>query len=510
MERPTTIRRAAIGIALIVLFSKGIGFIREMVIAFHFGTGSAYDIYLIGISVPIAAYTLFGATVTNLFVPEYARAKLASNREEAMKAVWGRFLIIVAAATAGVAIIIIAAPMIIRAIAPGLEAERYDSAAFVTRMGACIILFGLFEGFFRAVLNAEKRFLIPASSSLVFNAVIIASIVVFAGALSTEAILYGLVAGFFLQMAVVFIPFMRLTFPLALRGGFTGLGAGKFMAAVAGMLLIETVAQLYSIVDRFFASGMDAGVVSALGYMYLLITLPVLIFASALSTAIFPYLSDSHAAADAPRRNRLIMQGTCVSLLMAAPAVITLWIFGEEVISILFQRGAFDEHSVALTHNLLTYYAFSLPGQFVIYLFSRVHYATGRNGLLLILVSTALALKVLVAGVTVGTIGMAGLGWSAIISYNAGGVLMIAVAGRSVGQLNYRLFFGYALKVMVASAAMSTVAWALHYYLFQGEPPTPTVVIHLALSLTVSTGIYGVICYILKLQRLPGDATARP
>ena len=57
-DKISTLKQATIGIALLVLISKGIGFLREMVIAYKFGTSIEYDVYLVSISIPVAIYTL--------------------------------------------------------------------------------------------------------------------------------------------------------------------------------------------------------------------------------------------------------------------------------------------------------------------------------------------------------------------------------------------------------------------------------------------------------------------
>jgi putative peptidoglycan lipid II flippase len=78
---PTSIQRVTVGIALLVLLSKGIGFVREIIIAYRFGTGIEYDVYLVAVSVPIALFSLFGYAFGNLFIPQYGYAVASGDKK---------------------------------------------------------------------------------------------------------------------------------------------------------------------------------------------------------------------------------------------------------------------------------------------------------------------------------------------------------------------------------------------------------------------------------------------
>jgi putative peptidoglycan lipid II flippase len=283
--RRQSIEQATIGIVLLVLVSKAVGFAREMIIAYKFGTGIVYDTYLIGVSIPLALYTLAGYAFSNLFIPRYSYAASGEDRRSGLRSFWSDVNLSILVAVAVTVGIIAFAPHIIRLIAPGLDDAHVPEAVFIARVSSVIVILGVLEAFFRSVLNAEKNFLIPAAGPILANLVLITIIIGFAGRISTLAILYGVVAGYTAHALLVFVPFSRTGIFRYFHAQFVQRKTGVFVATAAIILVIEAASQVYAVVDRYFASEMVAGVVSALGYAYMLSALPTAIFAYALSTA---------------------------------------------------------------------------------------------------------------------------------------------------------------------------------------------------------------------------------
>ncbi len=456
-----SIKQTTIAIALLVLVSKAIGFVREIVIAYRFGTGLEYDTYLIAISIPMALYTLIGYSFTNMFIPAYSQAVMADDRQTAFRSLAARFTVSLAAAAAVTLVLIAIAPYLLRLIAPGLPESRLDEAVLITRISSVIILFAVMEAYFRSALNAEKQFLLPAGAPIMANVVMIAAIVGFAGRLSTRAVLWGLVCGYLVQVAVNFLPFRRLgAGAVSLRLKFEKNMSAFFSAAVI-ILLIESAWQVYALVDRFYASSMPPGIVSALGYSYLLIMIPVSILAYALSTALFPYLSEAFAQNDPARSAHLLERGITVSLLLAVPATVICWVYCEPLVTVFFRRGEFNRQSVEYTSQLLKFSALGLSGQFLLWIMSRAFYATGRNGLLFWLVAAAVLIKIGAAAAMVGPFGFIGLAASSSISYSIGGIGSVVVAAISIARIDGRAVLVYVGKVGLAGAAAWGVAAGL-------------------------------------------------
>jgi len=511
--RSQSIKQATIGIALLVLISKGIGFLREIIIAYRFGTTIEYDVYLVAVSIPIALYSLFSYAFSNLFIPNYSQAVSGVDKESGLKAVWADFNLSLLAATVAMLSLIALAPQIIRLIAPGFHAAHLPEAALIMRVSAVIIILAVFEAFFRSVLNAEKSFLIPAAGPILANAFIIGAIVFFGGSLSTHAILYGLVLGYLAQTLMVYVPFRKIKILDHFHVGFLRDHSGKFITAALIILIIESASQVYAIVDRYFASGMDAGVVSALGYTYLLIMLPVAIFAYALSTALFPYVTDAFVGQDRGRGAYLLTRGITVSLLLALPTTMILWVFSDEIVILLFRRGAFNMQSVVHTATLLKYMALGLSGQFIIWVMTRPYYAARKYGVLIAYVGVALATKTVISIIGVKSWGYIGLAVASSISYTAAAALLLLSARRMLTRVDAGCILVYFIKVLIATAAGYFAARLMYGLTVAGQDGFGRLAVGLSAAMAVTILAVLAVGYVLnipEIRDLPGIMRRRP
>ncbi len=499
-QRSESITRATLAIAALVLISKAIGFVREMVIAYEFGTGAAYDVYLIAVSIPVAVYALVGYALSNLFVPRYSQAAIAPDRPTALQSLWGDFNLLAAGAVAVMVAIIVAAPQLLRLIAPGLDVRYVNDATLITRVSSVIILMAVAEAFFRSALNAEKQFVIPAAGPIVANVVMIGSIALFSGRLSTRAILFGVVAGYLAQALVNFVPFRRLEIARFFHLRISARQRRTFVAVAAAILMIEGSYQVHTIVDRYFASSMDAGIVSALGYASLLFLLPITIFAYALSTAIFPFLSDAFVGGDPKRSGYLLSRGVAVSVLVAIPTTVIMWLFADQIVTLFFQRGAFGRQSVINTAVLVRYLALGLIGQFLLWLLSRAYYAAGKLAILGIQVAVMLIVKVAAAVLLVGPLGSIGLAASSSISYSCGALLLLATAGRYLAPIDGRGLMRYVAKVVLASAAGGGAMYWWSRRVFVPADTTLALLSAVVSGVAVMVGVSAAVAYLLRVS----------
>jgi len=495
-----SIQRATILLALLVLLSKIIGFGREMIIAYQFGTSAEYDTYLLAVSVPVALYVLIGYAVTNLVIPEYGLARSGADTGSLLNLLWRNInfsLAVIAAVAAGLAL---GASRWIPLIAPGLDPNRLPEAVFIARISSLVVVFGLLEAVFRSIVNAEKQFIIPAFGPICANVVMIASIVSFSGRISTHAILYGLVGGYLVQMLVVFIPFVRTGVMAFFQGKIVHRGLQSFGAMALVILIIEGSWQVLSIIDRYFASSMEAGIISALGYAYLLISLPTSIFAYALSTVIFPHFTDAVASGDVQRSSHLLTRGITVSLLMATPIIVIIWVGAEGLVTVALRRGAFDQQSVTHTSELLKYFSLGLAGQFLLWTISRAYYAARRFGVLLLQVAAVLIIKIVCAAAAVAWLGYTGLAVSSSISYLAGAAILVLCADRTLARLDWKALVLYVVKLCVASAATGLAAHVLYRRLILPGQPWLEMSGWLALVVVGAGLVFMAIAYMLHIS----------
>ena len=497
-----TIKRATIGIALMVLLSKGVGFLREMIIAYRFGTGIDYDVYLIAVSIPMALYSLFGYAFSNLFIPTYGYAVSGADKKSALRALWSDFNFSLIAAVALTVGIILMAPAILRMIAPGLAAEYLPEAVMIIKVSSVVVILAVLEAFFRSVLNAEKHFLIPAAGPLMANLILIIFILLFAGRISTRAILYGLVVGYACQVIVTALAFRKTAMPGFFQWRLLRKHTDNLFETAVVILAVASALQVYSIADRYFASSMSPGIVSAFGYATLLVMMVVDIIAFAFSTAIFPYLIDAFAGKDRVRGTYLLHRGIRMSLLFAMPLTVVMWVFSDKLILLLFQRGAFDLQSVEYTSRILKYFSLSLTGQFILMFMSRVYYAAHKQALLALAVMIGVAVKIILAAPAIKLYGYIALPITSSIGYTLAALVLIMAGNRFLLSVDWKNLLKYFIKLAVAASITYFVAMALMGSLVADKSSFGSLLLILPVAIGISLATFLAMGFVMRVDEI--------
>lgn len=351
---------AAVVLVLATLLCKIAGFIREVVIAAHFGTHADYDIFLVALTVPTLIYGMTRYTLPNVFIPIFSKFKINSGERRAWSFFWS-FLNLNMAVFFSLAFLIFAlAPELVKIVAPGLNPNQLRVAAALLKVAVIIVILGGIETVLRSLLHSYKHFIYPALAPLFYNLAIIIFVIYLTEGMGTRSLLWGFVSGILLQMMVVSFAFLKRKGKFSFQPRIYEEGIKEFAKVAFLILAIESCGQLYLVVDRFIASGLPAGSISALNYANLLFRVPLSVFALALSTAIFPFLTE-----EAVRRNwsglgDIFFKSMSKIVFLTIPITFFLLLFPKQIVAIIYQRGAFDSQSTLMTSKALVFYALGL------------------------------------------------------------------------------------------------------------------------------------------------------
>jgi putative peptidoglycan lipid II flippase len=229
----------------------------------------------------------------------------------------------------------------------------------------------------------------------------------------------------------------------------------------------------------------------------------VSILAYALSTVLFPYLSESFAQRDPTRSAYLLERGITASLLLAVLAAIICWVYSVPLVTVVFRRGEFNRQSVEYTAWLLKYSALGLAGQFLIWIMSRAFYAAGRNLLFLGLAALMMAVKIGAAAVMVSSFGFIGLAASTSLSYTVGAFLAVIVASVYITRIDGRAVLLYVIKVAAAGAAAWGTAWGVARLMAgDGRGGFGASITVLAVGATATLLVFGAAAYLLNVPEV--------
>lgn len=355
-----TLRRGATTIASATAVSRVLGYGREFLMAQFFGTSMATDAWLMASVLPNLLFGALYGAVANLVVPLYVESQKSSKRNYSKSFLQEVFTLLTVLAVAIGLGGFIEAPRIIHALAPGFSGREYVLTVSMTRIMMPTVVFWLWAGLFSALLQAMDFYAPPAWAPVAMNIVRITAIVTLASLMGIRGVAWGFTAGVVSQVAILLVSLSRHRVPLQFRWSFSHPLTRRLVRLAMPVILTSLTGAIGIIVDRIFASGLQTGTIAALNYSYLLVQLPFGLIVLPLITPIFTRMSHLQAEWRHKEWRNLVAKSSVALAGIAVVAGLLLFLARALLINILYQHGAFNQHSTALTAGILPYFDIGL------------------------------------------------------------------------------------------------------------------------------------------------------
>lgn len=406
------------------LAGKVLGVVRELTTAALFGTGAvaaAYRLAQAAFLIPLHGFLseAFGAG----FIPTYARG--CAQPTQASRALFaGMHAIVLAVSAAITVLLVVLARRWVGLLAPGFDVQTAQLATQMVEVLALTMPFYALTGLYAsAELAAGRAQLTAARASL-------QSVGLIAGALlawQTGNAVF--IAGGFLA-AYVFLA--GYGFWATWRSGLRPWPrAGEWLTAKAPLLsvwrslrllfLVPLMMQVHFVVERRVASWVSIDTVAALDYARFLTDTAVLLLAMPIGFAglgTMPNMSETQFRTAALRSLRML-------LYVGAPLSVVLALHAEEIVKLIFARGAFNAASVAATTAILQPLAAGLWALLIGYSGAKFLSARNRNFPLIGIYAAGLSCNVVLNILLYPFIGAAALGVAATAYSLVFGIAML-------------------------------------------------------------------------------------
>ncbi len=308
--------RAAALVAVGILASRVLGFVRQGLLSSYLGAGPAADAYNAAMRIPNILQNLFGEGVLSAsFIPVYAGLLGRDERVTAdrVAAAVGALLALVVAAL--VAVGVAAAPLLVAAVAAGFGPETRALTTQLVRIVFPGVGLLVMSAWCLGILNSHRRFLLSYLAPVAWNVVLIATLLYFGrraadGRLATY-VAWGAVAGSAAQFLVQLPAVLRVAPGLLVRRGGAGPWAGREAAPDAVRASVRTVVrnfapvlvgrgvvQISGYVDNALASLVAVGAVTVFTNAQTLYQLPTSLFGMSIAAAELPAMSSLRGPAD--------------------------------------------------------------------------------------------------------------------------------------------------------------------------------------------------------------------
>lgn len=354
------------------LLSRILGLVRDIVFARFFGAGIVMDAFFVAFKIPNIFRRFFAeGAFSQSFVPvftEYDETRTPAEVKELVDRVTGTLgLILLIMTVVGV----VAAPALISVFGMGWvwspvpeDADKFALAVDMLRLTFPYLFFVSLVALGGGILNTYQRFAAPAFAPVLLNVVLISFAALIAPYYSRPGI--ALAAGVFaagLVQLLFLLPFLgRLKVLPRPRWGGSHPGVRKIGRLMVPAIFGSSVAQINILFDTLIASFLVTGSISWLYYSDRLMEFPLGVFGIALATVILPNLSRHHAAESRQAFSVMLDWAMRLTVLIALPATIGLFMLSGPVLTTIFYGGQFDIDDVSMAVPSLMAYSIGLTG----------------------------------------------------------------------------------------------------------------------------------------------------
>ncbi|MGQ9724044.1 MAG: murein biosynthesis integral membrane protein MurJ [Tepidimonas sp.] len=473
--------RSASIVSLLTLASRITGLIRELLVAATFGASALTDAFNVAFRIPNLLRRLFAeGAFSQAFVPVLAATRQTDGKAATRELIDRVATVLVAALLLTCVIGVASAPLLVWAMAAGLQQNPrgFEVAVVLTRWMFPYIGFMSLVALSAGILNTWRRFAVPAATPVLLNVAMIAAAwwgaPAFArwGVEPIYALAGGVMLGGLLQLGVQIpalarlgvLPRVRPTWG-GLRAGWQHPGTRRILTLMAPALLGVSVAQVSLLINTQIASHLATGSVSWLAYADRLMEFPTALLGVALGVVLLPQLSAAQAAGDVDRYSHLLDWGLRWVVLLAVPSAAGLLVLAQPLVAVLYHYGAFTAADVRQTAQALMGYGVGLLGLIAIKVLAPGFYArqdirTPVRIAIVVLVFTQAMNVVLVPHLAHAGLALA-IGLGALL--NAGWLLVGLMRRRAYRPQPGWGYFG--LQVLAAAVVLSAyLLWLAQAY----------------------------------------------
>lgn len=419
-----------------ILFSRVLGFLRDMLTASALGANIYSDIFFVAFKLPNLFRRIFAeGAFTQAFIPAYAHSK---HKSLFSANIFLLFLSIILVITLLVNIV---PSLATAAIAVGFNEETIElSAPYVAiNFWYLPLIFGV--TFLSTMLQYKRHFATTAFSTALLNISLIIALLLAEDKSQSEIVYYmsfGVVIGGILQLIVHVIALYKLGLFKPLVGGFKYLRekshlikeeSKRFKKQFFPAMWGNSTPQVSAFLDTFLASFLATGSISYLYYANRIFQLPLALFAIATSIALFPSIARYIKNNDVQKARRYMQKAFWFLAALLSASTIGGYIFSHEIIWVLFERGSFVAKDTLVSSYVLQMYMIGLLPLGLQKLFLLWLYANEQQLHAAKIATYSLAFYVVFALILITPMGAAGLALAGTISGFIGFIMTIKAFG---------------------------------------------------------------------------------
>jgi len=463
-----SVARSAGVISAATFLSRVLGLVREQVFAAQFGAGFAVDAFQVAFRVPNLLRDLFAeGAMSAAFVPTLSRAQERGGPEAALRLtnLVINFLLVVVSAICLVGIL--AAPWIVRVLAPGFAAVpgKLELTTLMTQIMTPFLVLVSTAAAVMGFLNTRRVFFIPAVAPAMLNLGLIASGFLIAplcprfGLEPIVGMAFGTLLGGLGQLLVQ-VPALRAQgYRWRPVVSFRDPDVLRMVSLMTPAAVGIAAVQVNNFVSTFLASQLPEGSVSWLNYAYRLMQLPIGLFGVAVATVTLAEVARHAAQQNIAGLKETLSFSLRLVFLLTLPATLILLALSRPIVALLYQHGKFGASDTMETARALWGYAVGLAAFSGVRVMVPAYYSLGMARIPVMISFVSIGATVVLNFLLMGPMAHAGLALATSIGSVLNFVLLFWMLRSRIGGIGGWSLATSVAKIATAAVVAGVAAW---------------------------------------------------
>ena len=473
LKHAKTIRSAGV-VGSFTLLSRGLGMVRDIIIAYYFGTSLVASAFFVAFTIPNLFRRLFGeGALSAAFIP----VLIETRKQEGDKSAWKLVARVVTLSAALLTALSIVGVLVfsVGLHLPGLS-EKWATTFSLARIMFPYVLLICMAALAMAVLNSYRHFATSAFAPCLLNLIlIVAMLVAFpivgdAPSVHAQILAWAVLLAGVAQIAIQIPALKRFGCPCRFSSRWNDPRVRQVIRLMGPAALGMAVTQFNVLIDRLLALWIGGWAPAALFYSERMIYFPLGVIATAMATVLLPTFSCHAVEEDAESMRETIGHSLRHLIFIMLPAALGLLALAPAILQALFEwGGSFDARSTLLSARALRLYApglvvFSAAKVFVPAFYAMQDTRTPvKTGILSVGLNLAMNIAFILLLPTYWK--HAGMALSTVLAEAVGLAVLGTILTRRVKNLQWLGIARGFLRCLLAAAVMGAIAWGIEHTL---------------------------------------------
>lgn len=409
------VQKTSIMIMIVTLLSKMIGFGREIIFSYYFGTSTTADAYIFSLTVSTIIFGFIGNGITTSFVPMYLKICKNDGKDRAHEFTSN---LIIGYILVCIVILVILYPnteWIVRFLASGFDDTTVILSSLLCKYSLMTVIASGLTGIYCGILQINDNYWAPAARGLSLNLLLIISVVIASKANNTNILGMGNMLAVYAEMFFLLIWIPKNEKKLRISNVLHDKYIAEIVALAIPIILSASVNQINVLFDKSLASNMNGGI-ATLNYAHTIIGIVNDVIVTSIIAVMYPKISSAYVKNNQDDITQIFAKSMSTLLYIIIPIAMMMLITSRDIIDFFYGRGAFDNNAIFNCSRVLLAYTVGIPFVAIRQMLIRIFYACHNTKTPVINASIAIVINIILNIPFMNKFGIPGLALATSVS----------------------------------------------------------------------------------------------